>query len=766
MKLPTENRVITVRGEQRGSRECYLSSIRKVEPRDVHAILIDVDMADVPSEAPPEREDVDMIDAPPEHEELSMIDEIDLHLTEHETRTTPVEELEIFPIDPATSRRRHGGHRPQGQLSPPKDRSSNCPASTEKKSLNPKRYEALKEEVQKLIKNVFIREAIYSKWVSNPILVKKHNGKWMVCIDFTNLNKVCPKNSFSHPRIDQLVDSTVEHELLSFMDAYSGYNQISMYLIDEENTSFTTNRGLYCYKMMPFGLKNTEATYQKLINKMFVDVISKKMEVYVDDMLVKSLKVDDHVKHLDDTFRTLRRYRMKLNPLKCAFGIASGKFMGYMVNQREIEANPEKINALLEMRSPQKPKEVQSLMGRVVLKVGKKLKWNEEYEEAFQGQERHLGQAPLLSKPKPGDIFQVYLVVSNEAISVVLTREEGTTQLPVYYTSKALLSPKTHYFDMEKLALALITASRKLKPYFQAHTIYLLTNFPLRQVLQKPDASRRLLKWAVELSEFDIVFEIRASSRNLFVDGSTGDTDSGVGVVLVSPEGHKLNSTVRFGFKATNNAAKYEALLVGLRLAREMQVRRLRINSNSQLVIPRLENTHADALSKLVSSKDSELLAIVLPINKDEAYKLRRRLAHFLFIDDVLYKRSFSSPLLRCVGGDEATYILRKIHEGVCGNHSGGLALAQKVLRQGKLDASKGAWVDELPQVLWAIRTTTKTLMGETPFLIAYGTEAMSPVEVGLASPCHLHFSEISNDELRRFNLDFIDERRDDSPLR
>ena len=123
------------------------------------------------------------------------------------------------------------------------------------------RYDTLKDEVEKLLTNNFIRIAHYPSWVANPVLVKKKNGKWRTCIDFTNLNKACPKDSFPLPRIDQLVDATAGHELLSFMDAYSGYNQIPMNPADEEHTSFVTDRGLFCYKVMPFGLKNAGATY-------------------------------------------------------------------------------------------------------------------------------------------------------------------------------------------------------------------------------------------------------------------------------------------------------------------------------------------------------------------------------------------------------------------------------------------------------------------------------------------------------------------------
>ena len=129
-------------------------------------------------------------------------------------------------------------------------------------------------------------------------MVLKPNGKWRTCIDFTKLNKACPKDSFPMLRINQLVDVTAGHELLSFMDVYSGYNQILMYEHDKEHTFFITDLGLYCYKAKPFGLKNTRATYQRLVNMIFKDLIRKTMEVYVDDILVKSRVAGDHIDHL------------------------------------------------------------------------------------------------------------------------------------------------------------------------------------------------------------------------------------------------------------------------------------------------------------------------------------------------------------------------------------------------------------------------------------------------------------------------------------
>ena len=177
-------------------------------------------------------------------------------------------------------------------------------------------------------------------------------------MDFTDLNKTCLKDNYPLPRIDQLVDSTAGHRLLSFMDAFSGYNQIRMDETDQEKTSFVTSQGLFCYKVMPFGLKNAGATYQRLVNHMFRLQIGWNVEVYVDDMLVKSQDEEIHLDDLHETFDTLRQYNMKLNPSKCAFRVSSGKFLGFMVSHRGIEANSDKIQAILDMKPPQNIKEV------------------------------------------------------------------------------------------------------------------------------------------------------------------------------------------------------------------------------------------------------------------------------------------------------------------------------------------------------------------------------------------------------------------------
>lgn len=491
------------------------------------------------------------------------------------------------------------------------------------------RNDTVAEEAEKLVKAQFIREVQYPTWLSNVVMVKNSNGKWRMCVDFTDLNKACPKDSFPLPTIDLLVDSTAGYKMLTFMDTFSGYNQIRMAERDQEHTTFITDRGLYCYNVMPFRLKNAGATYQRLVNLMFKGQIGRNVEVYVDDMLVKSKQASDHLRDLDKTFQTLRKYQMKLNPTKCAFGVASGKFLGFMVSHRGIEANPEKIQAIRGMQAPRTTKDVQRLSGRVAalnrfifrstdkclpfFKILRKaFAWTDECEAAFGQLKGYLGSVPLLSRTVPGEELYLYLAVSTTTVSSALVQNEGAVQKPVYYTSRALRGAEERYPKMELLALALVIAARRLRPYFQAHSIVVLTDQPLKGVLHKPETSRRLVKWFVELSQFDIHYRPRLAIKGqaaadfiakftfpdtspplddsdvniwvLNVDGSSTTDSNGAGVVLVTPEGHKIEYALRFRFPATNHVAEYETLIAGLRIAWRMGAEQIIVRSDSQLV--------------------------------------------------------------------------------------------------------------------------------------------------------------------------------------
>ncbi|XP_059436758.1 uncharacterized protein LOC132169816 [Corylus avellana] len=713
------------------------------------------------------------------------------------------------------------------------------PMKQKRRKFAPERNVAIPEEVEKLLKARFIEEVYYPDWLANVVLVKKSNGKWRMCVDFTDLNKACPKDSFTLPRIDALVDSTAGYGLLSFMDAFSGYNQIYMHPEDYEKTAFITDRDLYCYKVMPFGLKNAGATYQRLVNKMFRDQIGRNMKVYVDNMLVKSVLSRGHVLDLQETFATLKKYEMKLNPSKCAFGVSLGKFLGYMVSSRGIEANSEKIQAVLDMQSPKNLKQLQQLTGRVValnrfisrstdkclpfFKVLRKtFEWANECEEAFEQLKEYLMSPPLLSQTIPG--------------SAALIREEEGIQKPIYFISRALRGVEERYPQMEKLAFALVIASRKLRPYFQAHTIRVLTEYPLKKVLRKLDLSGRLANWAIELGEFNIEFLPLNSLKGqvladflakftslpdvtswpsdetwvIYVDGSSTKKHGGVGIVMITPDGEELCNSVKLKFKTTNNEAEYKAVLAGLGLALEMGAKFVKIRSDSQVVVghirgefeakgdkmklylskvqdlrslfnkfsivkvPRPKNERADQLARIASTANEEMKAEthiqilpqssvtetvsvstaetipdwqlkiveylkrgVLPSDKKLAIRLKLRIRNY-----------YSSP-----GHPQANGQVEATNKTIF-----------KILKK-KLDDRKVNWAEDLPEVLWAYGTTKRIPTEETPYALAFGTEAVIPAEVGSGSNRVETFRSETNNEGLQLHLDLLQEKRDQAQV-
>ncbi|XP_022857914.1 uncharacterized protein LOC111378862 [Olea europaea var. sylvestris] len=356
-----------------------------------------------------------------------------------------------------------------------------------------------------------------------------------------------------------------------------------------------------------------------------------------------------------------------------------------------------------------------------------------------------------------GEVLKLYLSVSEHAISAALTQEENDVQHPIYYVSKALHEIELRYSLMGKLAFTLLMAARKLRPYFFKHPTEVLANSPLRQTLQRLDTSGRMIKWTVELGQFDIKYTPRSSIKDqaladfisefcsvpieelleetpweLYIDGSSTRDRSRASVVLISPEQHIFCEALPFDFKASNNEVEYEALIIGVNDVYQMKEERMnnylgvvrkelkRFNITQVKKILQSQNGHADTLASLATSEGfeefdsipmgrlslpiTELIEVILmmidpkptwqdeiipylkigkcPKKSTEARKLRIRLARYTLIDNVLYKQGYSMPLLRFLK-EEAQHALRDIQEGICENHSGGLFLAHKIIRQG-----------------------------------------------------------------------------------
>lgn len=194
----------------------------------------------------------------------------------------------------------------------------------------------IKKEVNKLLSAGLIKKVQYSTWFTNVVLIKKGNEKWRMCLDFTNLNKACLLDHYPLPSIDKLVDSILGPVVVSFLDAILGYHQIFMDSKNTEKTAFITDKGVFCYKVMPFGLKNVGVIYQRLMSCIFKDLVGTTGEVYLDDMVVKSQILKDHSGDIQRVFDVLDKAGLKLNPKKGTFRVKADKFLGFMVSERGI----------------------------------------------------------------------------------------------------------------------------------------------------------------------------------------------------------------------------------------------------------------------------------------------------------------------------------------------------------------------------------------------------------------------------------------------
>ncbi|GKV24654.1 hypothetical protein SLEP1_g34238 [Rubroshorea leprosula] len=728
----------------------------------------------------------------------------------------------------------------------------------------------------------FIRRVEYSEWVSNPVLVKKPNGKWRMCIDFTNLNEACPKDPHPLPNVEKLVERGTGHERMSFLDTISGY-------------------------------------HQKLVQIIFKLQICKNIEVYVDDMTVTSVRAEDHIDNLSETFQNLRQAQMKLNPLKCTFAVESGKFLRYVVSKKGIEVNPEKVQAVQQMEPPKTVKDVQRLTVRVAalhrfiarsaerclpffkaLREPKNFQWTDKCQRAFDKLKQYLASAPLLSKPVERESLYLYLRVIEEAVSSVLLREENKNQKPIYYVSKVLQGAEQNYPLAEKAVFALVYTARKLRAYFQSNQIIVYINLPLRKILQKPELSGRLIGWSVELSEYDLKFQPRTTIKGqavadflvecilatveekapehpvwvLYVDGAANIDGSGAGAVLLKVQSIHVFSDSQLVVSQMNGSCEIRNPQLGRYASVDLNPQRSTIVE----VLDAPSYTNFTVECQLLSTDPSSpswttplinyLQSGELPEDSSVAKLVRRRAAHFTLVDNQLYKRAASMPLLRCLTPYEVEYAVREVHEGVCGTHIGGKTLARKLLRHGyywptmvedaqiyvkkcptcqfnaddihmpgemlsslsspwpfaqwgvdllgpfmkgkggctylvvvvdyftkwieakplsmttekkieeflfnsilcrfgipkriitdngqqlratalrsfclktRVLATHSNWVDELNKVLWSCRTTPNSTTSKTPFSLAYGAEAVIPVEVGLPSDRSGHLTD------------------------
>ncbi|GAU31576.1 hypothetical protein TSUD_53990 [Trifolium subterraneum] len=393
----------------------------------------------------------------------------------------------------------------------------------------------IKEEVQKQIDAGFLITSEYPQWLANIVPVPKKDGKVRMCVDYRDLNRASPKDDFPLPHIDVLVDSTAKSKVFSFMDGFSGYNQIKMAVEDREKTAFITPWGTFCYKVMPFGLTNAGATYQRGMTTLFHDMMHKEIEVYVDDMIVKSGTEEEHVEYLSKMFQRLRKYRLRLNPNKCTFGVRSGKLLGFIVSQKGIEVDPDKVRAIREMPAPQTEKQVRGFLGRLnyisrfishmtatcgpifkLLRKNQGIIWTEDCQKAFDSIKEYLMEPPILIPPVEGRPLIMYLTVLEESMGCVLGQQDetGRKEHAIYYLSKKFTDCESRYSMLEKTCCALAWAAKRLRHYLINHTTWLISKMdPIKYIFEKAALTGRIARWQMLLSEYDIEYRTQKAIK-------------------------------------------------------------------------------------------------------------------------------------------------------------------------------------------------------------------------------------------------------------
>jgi ribonuclease HI len=378
--------------------------------------------------------------------------------------------------------------------------------------------------------------------------------------------------------------------------------------------------------------------------------------VIVDDIIVKSMKQENHIADLQETFANFRQAGLKLNLEKCVFGVKKGKLLGCLVSTKGIEAKPSKIEAILRMEPPSTKKGAQRLAGRLaplyrfisrsaernlpfleILKSAEVFQWDPAQQKAFEELKQYLIDLSTLTPPSPGAPLLLYVATSHSTVSAALVQEkldgQVKKQAPVYFVSEVLSLSKKNYTELEKVLYVMLMASRKLRHYFQAYHIIVPSSQPLKDIMRNIEATGRIGKWATELNEFTIDYVHRSSIQSqaladfiadwtpgaqeeeinkdteawtVFYDGSWGTFGAGAAAVLVAPSKVKTCYAARLDFSCTNNIAEYEALLLGLQKLRAMGIRRTILKTDSQVI-----SVHIDKSSKARDPKLEKYLDTV-----------------------------------------------------------------------------------------------------------------------------------------------------------
>lgn len=488
--------------------------------------------------------------------------------------------------------------------------------------------------------------------------------------------------------------------MFSLMDGFSSYNQIRIALKDQEKIAFTCAWGTFCWNTMPFSLKNTGVAYQQPMTTIFHDMMHTFMEDYVDDLLANSYTREDHIPILDKIFTRLEAFKARLNLKKGAFGVKSGKLLGYIVSTKGIEVDPKKVQAIVNMQPPKNLSQLCSIEGRVqsiqrfISHLVKKcvpfthllhkeivFKWNNQCQTDFDLLENYLMNPPVLVPPMPHKPLLLYISLTEKSIGSLLAQEnDQRKEQTIYYISRTLVNYELTYTFIERVCLSIVFASQYLCHYLLTQKVKLMAKIdPLNYLLNKIALTRRLAKWVMVLSEFDIeyvdrkVIKGQATTDQLaeapieilnpilvyfpnthilqtepitwkfYFHGSYTHHGSGVGILFIMPLGVTIPKSYKLLFPCTNNMKNYEALVLGLKLALEWKLTAIEVYGYSHLVINQVNDMYKTKDEKFLPYKHLvdilkecfvHIIFEQIPRDKNRATNVMATLASLLQLPD------------------------------------------------------------------------------------------------------------------------------------
>ena len=399
------------------------------------------------------------------------------------------------------------------------------PIQQKLRKIHPNLESQIKTELNKLLKAKIIFPVRHSNWVSNMVPVRKKNGDIRICIDFRNLNKASLKDNFPLPTMEQILQSVAGSELMSFLDGFSGYNQVLVHPDDQLKTTFRTKWGTYAYQKMPFGLINAGATFQRAMDIAFKGLINRIVVVYLDDITVFSKERSSHLQDLNQIFQRCKRYGISLNPRKSFFALDQGKLLGFIVSKKGIYIDPDRIKEIFEISFPHNKKSMQSFLGQInfvkrfvqdfsqiilplqtMIKKNSVFKWGSAEKEAFELIKQSIINAPALNTPNFSNHFTLYTIVSNSSYAAVLTQlNDHNLEAPISFFSSNLQGAELNYSQVEKQAFAVFKAVKHYRPFLlKSHTKIIVPFSAVRQLLIQRELGEKRANWVTALQEYDL----------------------------------------------------------------------------------------------------------------------------------------------------------------------------------------------------------------------------------------------------------------------